>query len=135
MADAMPHAATFTRLRASSLHGVGVFAIRDIPENFPLFQGDDLPVCKVSEAEVAQIADDAIRQLYADFCPLIDGYFIAPQNFNCLTQAWYVNHSESPNVAMDSSLQFTTIRAIAEGQEVTFDYRTLAASIKAIHPT
>jgi hypothetical protein len=129
--DALPHADAFTRLRASALHGVGVFAIRDIPENFPLFQGDDLPLCRVPEAEVAQIPDAAIRQLYADFCPLIDGNYIAPRNFNSLTQAWYVNHSESPNIAMNSSLEFSTVRAIQHGEELTFDYRTLVASIKS----
>ena len=134
MAARTPHADTFTRLRASPRHGVGVFAIRDIPENFLLFQGDDLGVCNVPEAEVVKIGDPAIRQLYADFCPLIDGHFIAPLNFNCLTQAWYVNHSETPNVRMNSSLEFWSLSPIANGEELTFDYRTLIASIKAGAP-
>jgi hypothetical protein len=41
----LPHSNVFVRLQASPLHGVGVFAIRDIPKGAYVFLGDNEELC------------------------------------------------------------------------------------------
>jgi hypothetical protein len=121
MTDVMPHRNLYTRLKISS-HGVGVFAIKDIPRGLRLFEGDVGAVVRVPRAVVDQIQDPEIRRMYFDFCPMQAGDFIAPVDFNQLTMAWYMNHSINANVQTDGALQFVARRPIAVGEELTTDY-------------
>jgi SET domain-containing protein len=41
-----------------------------------------------------------------------------------LTLAWYLNHSDRPNVAADKNYNFYSIRRIKKGEELTADYDT-----------
>lgn len=117
----VPHRNLYTRLKNSE-HGIGLVAIRDIPENFHLFEGDEGGVVRVPRSVVDAIADNEVRRMYFDFCPTIDGHFIAPADFNQLTMSWYMNHSTSPNVRADKSLEFVSCRPIGVGEELTIDY-------------
>ena len=115
MTDVMPHRNLYTRLKVSA-HGVGVFAIRDIPDRLRLFEGDAGTVVRVPRAIVDQIKDTEVRRMYFDFCPMQGGNFIAPVDFNQLTMAWYMNHSVNANVQTDNTLQFIARRPIAAGR-------------------
>lgn len=119
-----PHFHLHTRIKVSPLHGVGVFAIRDIPAGTRLFLGDAGKTVLIPVEAVDAIEEAEIRQMYADFCPVIDGHFVAPANFNQITMGWYLNHSESPNVTVTSDLQFVTSGLIAKGEEVLANYST-----------
>ena len=119
----LPHRHLYTRIKASH-NGVGVFAIRDIPEGTLLFVGDIGETVAVSVSEVEAIADVEIRQVYIDFCPVIDGCFLAPVDFNQITMGWYLNHSAEPNVRVLPNLQFVSSRFIPRGEEVRADYTT-----------
>ena len=125
MTDVMPHRNLYTRLKISA-HGVGVFAIKDIPNKLRLFEGDAGTVVRVPRAVVDQIQDAEVRRMYFDFCPMHDGYFIAPVDFNQLTMAWYMNHSDNANVQIDDTMQFIACRPIAAGEELTTDYRSFS---------
>jgi hypothetical protein len=125
MTDAMPHRNLYTRLKVSA-HGVGVFAIKDIPNRLRLFEGDASTVVRVPLAAVDQIQDAEVRRMYFDFCPMHDGYFIAPVDFNQLTMAWYMNHSDNANVQIDDTMQFIACRPIAAGEELTTDYTSFS---------
>ena len=46
MSNAYPHCNLYTRLKACA-HGVGVFAIRDIPAGMRLFKGDSGTIVRV----------------------------------------------------------------------------------------
>ena len=115
------HRNLYTRLNKAE-HGIGLIAIRDIPENFRLFEGDEGAVVRVPRAVVDTISDDEVRRMYFDFCPTVNGHFIAPIDFNQLTMSWYMNHSTSPNVQGDENLEFISCRPIAAGEELTIDY-------------
>lgn len=119
----MPHDGVFARLMPSPIHGVGVFAIRDIPRGAPVFGGDDgeLVIVTVDEATVLQ---RELSKLYRDFCVLRGDTFECPLSFNELTPSWYLNNSKDPNVAADSSLKFFALRDIKTGEELTADYDT-----------
>jgi uncharacterized protein len=118
-----PHANLYTRLQKSK-RGVGLFAIRDIPAGTTLFLGDQGETVRVSPAVVDAIDDDEIKKMYYDFCPLVDGAFITPADFNQMTMGWYMNHSDSPNVVVREGTSFHAERLIAKGEELTTDYRT-----------
>jgi hypothetical protein len=116
-----PHQGVYTRLRPSSIHGVGIFAIAEVPKGTYIFEPDDNPTVKIAEDEIEGMPQ-ATRQMYDDFCVLKDRKFECPTSFNQLTPSWYLNHSRNPNVAADSELKFYATRDIEIGEELTADY-------------
>ena len=121
MINDFPHSNLYTRIRASA-HGVGVFAIRDIPAGTALFRGDVGVIVRVPRTTVEKIADPEVRRMYFDFCPTVDDAFIAPADFNQLTMSWHMNHCAEPNVDADEEIRFVASRYIAVGEELTIDY-------------
>jgi SET domain-containing protein len=123
----MPHDGVYARIMPSKIRGVGVFAIRNIPKGAKLFEPDDgeLVWMKKSALKLDELPL-GIRQLYDDFCPIKDKgeTYGCPRNFNSITIAWYVNHSETPNVGCDEDYTFFALRDILSGEELTADYRT-----------
>jgi len=123
----IPHAGVYARIRPSKIHGVGVFAIRDIPKGAKVFEGDDSKViwmkrCALKLNELPQ----EVKRLYDQFCLIKDKGEIygCPKNFNRMTVAWYLNHSKTPNVGCDKDYIFFALRDIKEGEELTADYHT-----------
>ncbi|RYB02567.1 SET domain-containing protein-lysine N-methyltransferase [Lichenibacterium ramalinae] len=122
----LPHDGLYTRLGVSPGLGVGVFALRDIPQGTNPFRGETAALARIPAATVEAIADPAARRMYLDFCPLVDGHFLAPSSFNAMTVSWYMNHSDRPNIACDPDLNFLAARPIRAGEELTVDYRTFS---------
>ena len=122
----LPHDNLYARLGAAPGKGVGVFAIRDIPAGVNPFRGDPGGTVRVPAAWVDAIADEASRRMYLDFCPLVDGHYLAPADFNALTVSWYMNHADEPNMACDPEIAFVACRPIEAGEELTVDYRTFS---------
>jgi hypothetical protein len=116
-----PHQRSYARLRCGK-HGVGVFAITDIPGGVRLFEADTGVTVRVPVHVVDALPASELRRMYYDFCPLIGGEFIAPPHFDLLTPGWYTNHSNAPNIHVGPALEFTSARAIAKGEELTTDY-------------
>jgi uncharacterized protein len=121
-----PHHNLYTRIKISA-NGVGVFAIRDIPEGTPLFAGDVGETVAIPVSEVEAIVGEEVRRMYIDFCPVVDGCFVAPRDFNQITMGWYLNHSDKPNVAASEELRFIASRFIPKGEELLTDYTTYSA--------
>jgi len=117
----LPHDGVYTRLKPSRVHGVGVFAIIDIPEGTYMFEPDDDDLVSVSADETKGLPA-ALRKLYEDFCVLNDGAYECPSSLNRLTPAWFLNTSKEPNVAADLSLEFYALRDIKAGEELIADY-------------
>jgi uncharacterized protein len=120
-----PHHGVYTRLKSSHTHGIGVFAITDIPEGTYVFEPDDTETVTISKS-IAEQSDPPFSKLYRDFCVLSGEDYICPSSFNQLSVSWYLNHSAEPNVAADRSLKFYALREIQSGEELTADYRTYA---------
>ncbi len=117
----LPHSGVYTRLKPSPIHGVGVFAIRDIPKGTYMFEPDDDNLVSVRAGETKGLPAD-VRELYEDFCVLKGDMYECPSSLNKLTPAWFLNTSNDPNVAADLSLKFYAIRDIEAGEELTADY-------------
>jgi len=120
-----PHFGVYTRIAHSQIdkNGVGVFAIIDIPEGTSIFFGDTDELLWKDERELSQLLPE-IRRLYDDFCIIQNNKYGCPRNFNQLTVAWYLNHSEYPNVTCNKDFNFVAKKEIRKGDELTVDYRT-----------
>lgn len=122
-----PHFGVHTRIGRSKIHGVGIVAIRPIRKGTYIFFPDDDKLRWVNAAEVRRLPKE-IRKLYEDFCIKKGKKYGCPVNFNKLTPAWFLNHSASPNVAIDDDYRFYALKNIAKGDELTTDYRTYSES-------
>jgi SET domain-containing protein len=119
----LPHKGVYTRLKPSKIHGVGVFAIRDIKKGTYIFPEDNQRISWINEDQLRQVPPPLVR-LYKDFAIIKGKKYGAPINFDRLTPAWYLNHSKTPNVGVDKSFRFHALRFIRQGQELTVDYDT-----------
>jgi SET domain-containing protein len=123
----LPHEGVYARIRPSKIHGVGVFAIRDIPKGTKLFREDDSELIwmKRSDLQLDKLPQ-GIRQLYDQFCLIKDKgeTYGCPKSFNLMTVPWHLNHSKTPNVGCRRNYTFYALRDIRKGEELTADYHT-----------
>ena len=119
--------ATYVMIKPSPLHGIGVFAIRDIPKGtkniFSKGVGDWI---KVSKEEVDALPQHS-KDLVENHCLFDeDHYFIPDYGFKLVDLVIYLNHSETPNViSLNEGEEFEAIRDIANGEELLVDYGTI----------
>ncbi len=121
------HAGVYVRLQKSDIHGIGVFAIRDIPKGTDIFPDDNSEVVwhKIEDLNLNRLPE-SVRRLYEDFCLIQNKgrLYGCPKNFNLMTVPWYLNHSKKPNVRCDKDYRFFASEDIPAGTELTVDYET-----------
>jgi len=110
------NATVYCKLAPSSIHGVGVFAIRNIPQGTE-FSPNDNAVFQCDEEDFKNILPEIQeliiqRNSFRENEPLI---FINPNKTQVFQQ--YMNHSNTPN----SDGRFA-IRDILAGEEITEDF-------------
>jgi SET domain-containing protein len=125
MAKRAPHDDVYARIGLSSIHGVGVIAIRNIPVGTLVFRGESERIVWVSRARLRRLPK-AIRDLYEDFAALSGAWLGVPPSLNRLSVGWYVNHADRPNLGAGDDGRFRSLRRIRKGEELTADYRTFA---------
>jgi SET domain-containing protein len=123
----LPHHDVYARLAPSPIHGIGVFAIRDIPAGAAVLEDPGISLTPIPK-ETVDALDPSHRRLYEDFCVLEDGAYFSPPSFNQITIAWYLNHSDSPNLSYGLGSAFYAVRLIRKGEELTADYHTYSPS-------
>jgi len=118
----------YCRLQPSDIHGIGVFAIKDIP----------LGVCpwstpnhhysggtvKLPINELNKLSDDT-REMLLDYNLLSkSGVFIHPKELEVFHMTQFLNGSKDPNLELDplTDTIFKTIKEIKKGEELTVDY-------------
>jgi SET domain-containing protein len=120
-------ASTYVMIKPSQLHGIGVFAIRDIPKGtkniFSKGVGDWI---KVSKEEVDTLPQHS-KDLIENHCLFDEDYYFIPDyGFKLVDLVIYLNHSETPNViSLNDGEEFEAIRDIASGEELLVDYGTI----------
>ena len=121
---------TYVMIKPSPLHGIGVFAIRDISKGtkniFSKGVGDWIKVSKEEVDALPQHSKDLIENhcLFDE-----DFYFIPDYGFKLVDLVIYLNHSETPNViSLNDGEEFEAIRDIANGEELLVDYGTIVES-------
>ncbi len=107
------------RLAPSPIHGVGVFAMRDIKKGEKLYTDAvphqlDLPYKRFNKL------DPEIREILLGHFPLIleGSHFLYPVT----KMSAYLNHSDTPNY---DAKEDKALRKIKKGEEVTEDYRLI----------
>ena len=115
---------TYCRLNASSIQGIGVFAVRDIPENINPFSG--LP-----EQRWLRFSMDELGEIDKNIMEMIDDYFVVEKDntinipeygLNGMDMSFFVNHSDTPNLVTREGRYFFTARKITKGEELTVGY-------------
>ena len=66
------------------------------------------------------------RKLYDEFAILGEGLYGCPTSFNRLTPAWFMKDSKKPNTRIDENYDFSALREISVGEELTVDYKAFS---------
>ena len=123
---------TYVALKPSPVHGIGVFAIRDIPKGcrtiFSTGVGDWV---KLSFEEVEQLPEHS-RNLIETYCLYDDThYFVPDYGFKLMDLVLYLNHSDEPNiVSVNEGEQFEALRDIKTGEELLVNYGSIAEGLE-----
>ena len=123
---------TFAKLAPSNIHGIGLFAIRDIPFGQKLFEqildDNDYIFLKKGDLEVFDIEiQNLIKSLY-----ILEekGVWIQKTGLNHLDYSYYINHSNEPKlIYIQNKNYYLPKRDIKKGEELTYDYNEVQDSI------
>jgi SET domain-containing protein len=99
------------RIGKATGKGLGVFAVADIQANrlVTRYRGKTMWIWDIS------------KPLW-DHCFQVDyDQYVVPRRDSI---GWYLNHSCEPNCAIRGERDIVTLRRIAQGEELTFDYST-----------
>ena len=122
----LPHVGVLARLGVSSIHGIGVFAGKNIAEGTLVFENDQRPLRWVDKAAVDESVPSPFEQaLYDDFAIRRDGQLGTPESFDVLSVGWYVNEPAAgtlPNLRAGPETTFFAARDIQCGEEQTITY-------------
>lgn len=123
----LPHIEVYVRLRPSSIHGIGCFAILDIPAGTELFPDSSGEMAWIPKKVINGLPPE-IAKLYKDFAVEVKDLFGCPRNFNSMDPSWYLNNSETPNAFCDPKREYSfyTLRDIKDGEEITVNYKEYA---------
>jgi SET domain-containing protein len=120
----------YCRLMRSTIAGIGVVAIKHIPNGtnpFPETRHTEFLEVPVSLVKQDPLIPDSVKQLVKDMCPEDDGQFYFPQySLNELGIGYFINHSKTPNMTEHEG-DFFAARDIEVGEELTVDYETYGA--------
>ncbi len=116
---------TYCRLAPSPISKVGVFAIRDIPENINPFVHEHEDDWLEFDMEELKDLSPAVMKMVEDFCVIEDdgSVRIPASGFQNMGMSFYVNHSKDSNlITSDDGYTFVTKRKIKTGEELLIDY-------------
>lgn len=126
---------TWVALQPSPVHGIGVFALCDIPKGCKtIFSKNTGGWLKLSFEEVEQLpahSKDLVETYY-----LYDSeqYFIPDHGCKVMDMANYLNHSSTPNIiSVADGEYFEALRDIAKGEELLVNYGTIVNGVDDYH--
>ena len=113
----------YCRLGISPVHGIGVFAIKDIPKGAkPLVSLLKIKEFSFSKKEINKLPASVKKEVRM-FCYYDkDEYLIPSIGLNAMNMAFYMNHSKTPNVKYLKNNDIVALRKIKANEELFFDY-------------
>lgn len=115
---------TYIQLKTSPVHGIGVFAIQNIPKGCrDIFSKGMGEWIKVPIKKVEALPDHS-RSLIETYC-LFDeeNYFVPEYGFKIIDPVIYLNHSSQPNIiSINDGEEFEALHDILAGQELVVNY-------------
>ncbi len=123
----------YCRIQRSPIHGVGVFAIKDIPANKCPFlltnQRQCMESCVALHENMLADVDQAVVQMVDDFYHKDkETYYIPRNGLNSNNISFYMNHSSQKanvdfvHVEESDFVFFKTKRRILQGEELLINY-------------
>ena len=112
-------------LKPSPLAGSGVFSTHNIKQGVPLllFADDQYRVIRKETV----VEGSLLHTLCQTFAVNVADEYHCPMNFNQMDVGWHLNHSDTPNAVPDESRNnYSALRDIEQGEEITIDYRVLS---------
>jgi len=124
----------------SPIHGVGVFAIKDIPKGTELFKTSNAPrkdhddIIELSEEDLSKLDEETVSVIKSYFVKSHLGTYTLPeQGPNDLFWGYFINHSSTSNLdhamgegGKDGFVHFVSNRDIEKGEELTQDYSRMS---------
>ena len=113
----------YCKLGVSKIHGIGVYALRDIPKGTaPLKSMVTNKEIRFSRIELKKVPSSVRKHLSA-FCLVEKGrVFVAEIGMNAVNISTYLNHSKEPNLFFNDDGVLIAMYDIARGDELTIDY-------------
>ena len=122
----------YCRIKPSKKHGVGVFAIKDIPKNVNPFLHTNNKCIKskiinISQDEIKSIPNE-VKKMIDDFYHKENGIYGIPyKGLNANDISFYMNTSSKPNIGFESDdkcsmIVFKSLRKIQKGEELFINY-------------
>lgn len=115
---------TWVALQPSPIHGIGVFAIRDIPKGCrSIFSEGVGEWVRLPIADVEKLPDHS-RNLVETYCLYDDtDYFVPSYGFKLMDLVLYLNHGSTPNVrSVQDGAFFEALEDIKAGTELLVNY-------------
>ena len=123
---------TYVTLKPSSIHGIGVFAIRDIPKGCrQIFSNPPAEWLKIPIAEIEQLPGHS-RNLVETYCLYDeDHYFVPDYGFKVMDIVSYLNHSSTPNIiSINHGEYFEAVVDIPAGTELMVNYGEIVDGVE-----
>ena len=124
---------TYVMIKASPVHGIGVFAITDIPKGcrniFSKGMGEWIKV-PIREVEALPEHTKSLIETYCLFDE--ENYFVPEYGFKMIDPVIYLNHSSSPNIiSINDGEEFEAVVDIPAGQELLVNYGHLVDGMES----
>ncbi len=126
---------TYAMLKPSAVHGIGVFAIQDIPKGcrniFSQGMGEWIKV----PIDQVEILPEHSKSLIETYCLFDDNHYFVPEyGFKVMDLVNYLNHSSDPNLrSIEEGEHFEAIRDIKAGEELLIRYDEIVDNIEKYH--
>jgi hypothetical protein len=121
----------YCSLQPSKIHGIGVFAVRNIPIRKNPFRTlkkyASIGYVRITEDELDALPRQLSALIRALFIPTDGAMHVPNYGLNVVHLNAYLNHSETPNLRTTDGFTFIARRKILIGEELTVDYRTYGA--------
>lgn len=114
----------YAMLKPSPVHGIGVFAMQDIPKGCrTIFSKNVGEWIKLPIADVEKLPDHS-RNLVETYCLYDEEHYYVPDyGFKVMDMVNYLNHSSTPNIiSVNDGEYFEALTDIAAGEELLVNY-------------
>lgn len=122
---------TYVALQPSTTHGIGVFAIRDIPQGCrTVFSKETGDYIQLSFTEVELLPEHSRNFIETYYLYNDTHYFIPAHGCKIMDMANYLNHSSKPNIiSVEEGRWFEALRDIKKGEELFVDYGEIVEGV------
>jgi hypothetical protein len=117
----------YCRLAPSKIHGVGVFAIKQIPLGINPFKGSYMAqeAIVVNKCKIKDEGKEILKMLH-DYHPTSDDKLQIISNFpNSLIWSNFINYGSNPNIELMTDGEWKTLRIVEKGEELIEDPKRL----------